>query len=76
LLGVPQLLLNPSDLRRVAGVLAQVITKLDGRAAVRCGDFDDDVERFGLFAIGLVGEIIWEKLDITHENETVGGTYL
>jgi len=58
LLGVSQALLNPGHLFRVTGVLAQVITELDSGTAIRSGDFDDDVERLGLFAAGLVGEVI------------------
>lgn len=58
ILDIPQ---HPLDLLHsilVAGVLAHVITELDGRAAICGSDFDDDVERFGFFAAGFVREVV------------------
>ena len=55
---VPQRMLNALNNILVPGVLAHVITELDCWVAVGAGDFNDDVERFGLLAIGFVGEVI------------------
>lgn len=46
ILDIPQHFLDMLHGILVAGVLAHVITELDGRAAVCGSDFDDDIERF------------------------------
>lgn len=55
---VPQRLLNLLNDILVPGILAHVIAELDCRVVVGTGDFDDDVERLGLLAVGFVGEVI------------------
>lgn len=51
MLDVPQHLLDVLDNRLLAGVLAHVVTELDGGFPIGAGDFDDDVERFGFLAV-------------------------
>lgn len=51
MLSIAQLLLHPLDLLAVAGVLAHIVAELDGWTVVCGGDFDDDVEWFGLLAV-------------------------
>lgn len=46
MLDVSELLLDFLDSIFVAGILAHVVTELDGGTAVGAGDFDDDVEGF------------------------------
>jgi hypothetical protein len=43
----------------VASVLAQVIAEFDCGTASGRGDFDDDVERDGFFAVGFPIKIIY-----------------
>jgi hypothetical protein len=42
----------------IAGVLAHVVTELDGGPSAGAGDLDDDVERLRLLAVGLAVEVI------------------
>lgn len=58
MLGVAQLLLDLLHLGAITGVLAHIIAQLDRWTAVGSGDFDDDVEGLGLFAVGFVPEVI------------------
>lgn len=58
MLGVAQLLLDLLHLGAITGVLAHVVAQLDGWTAVGSGDFDNDVEGFGFFAVGFVFEVI------------------
>jgi hypothetical protein len=58
LLSVTQLPLNLLHLGAITGVLAHVVAQLDGWTTVGSGDFDDDVEGLGLFAVGFVSEVI------------------
>lgn len=59
MLGIPKLLLHPSNLLRVARVFAHVVAELDSRTAIRGSNLDHDVEWFGLCAVGSVDKIVW-----------------
>jgi hypothetical protein len=58
LLGVAQLLLDLLYLSAITGVLTHVIAQLDGWTTIGSGDFDDDVEGLGFFAVGFVFKVI------------------
>ena len=63
---VTKLLLNLLHSTLVSGVLPHIITQLNGGATGSGSDLDDDVERLGFRAIGLVCEVVWVIINTVH----------
>ena len=76
MLGIPELLLYPSNFLRVARVLTHIIAELDSRTTIRGSNLDNDVEWFGLCAVGPVDEVVCDTRLESHSLEClVRGTY-